>query len=112
MSGQQKKSGKSKKRKAEDSCSICLGRGRLEQSKTHSDQYCAHPGGPYEGDWKKANLIKNAEEEALRQVLSRQDVRATPTQIYEKLSQIRHRRNVFGQTLSKGPDDIMLRTQA
>ena len=63
-----RKSGKSKKRKAGDSCTTCLGRGRVEQSKTHSDQYCAHPGGPYEGDWRKAKAIKTAEEEALHQV--------------------------------------------
>ena len=62
MSGKGKHT-KSKKRKVTDSCSICIGRGRIEESKSHSDQYCAHEGGPYAGDWKRAKAAKKTDED-------------------------------------------------
>ena len=96
MSGKGKHT-KSKKRKVTDACSICIGRGRIEESKNHSDQYCAHAGGPYEGDWKKAKRAKKTEEDQLKELLDKEQQEADPLQIRDALEKVRQRRTVFDQ---------------
>ena len=83
MSGKGKHT-KSKKRKVTDACSICIGRGRIEESKNHSGQYCAHAGGPYEGDWKKAKRAKKTEEDQLKDLLEKEQREVSPLQIRDE----------------------------
>ena len=108
MSGEGKHA-KSKKRKVTDSCSICIGRGRIEESKSHSDQYCAHEGGPYAGNWKRAKAAKKTDEKQLKELLDKEQQEVDPLQIRDALEKVRQRRTVFDQAAPRGPAGLALR---
>ena len=108
----QKAKKKSAKRKREQSCSICLGRGRYDESKNHSDQHCAYPGGPYEGKYKVAKKQRQKEQEKITEVVSKHRDSLTSAQILDALAKVRERRvTELGEVLPDGPNDIVLRMQ-
>ena len=85
----QKAKKKSAKRKREQSCSICIGRGRIQESESHSDQYCAYPGGPYEGKYKVAKKQRQIEQQKITEVVNKHRESLTSAQIFDALAKVR-----------------------
>lgn len=42
-------------------CGNCSKQGRIAESKGHYEDFCAHPGGEYEGDFKGALKVESNE---------------------------------------------------